>query len=117
LFQQVLDRGADQYFIIAGLGHRITGDGGNARDQRLAEADGTVYGSGRADVLADHADICGQAAGGHFAPGQNLDKLLFAAGGVFGRKADDLNARAFRRFLHHSQGFRLVVLNADQGVA
>ena len=92
----------------------VTGQRGNPADQRLAENDRVVDRNHGADVLADHTDIRRQAATGHFLAGQNLDQLLFAAGGVLGRKHHHLHGFIANCLAHGSDGLGLVVLDANQ---
>ena len=67
-----------------------------------------------ADVLAEHADIRGQASAGYFLAGENLDQLLFATGGVLGGEFDHLHGLVADGCTHGGNGFRLVVFDADQ---
>ncbi|MCY1398729.1 hypothetical protein D9M71_137660 [compost metagenome] len=66
------------------------------------------------DVDAERADIRRQAAGRDFAAGENLDQLALAAGGVLGRNRPQLERPLADGGLHRGDGFRLVVLDADQ---
>ncbi|MCY1532733.1 hypothetical protein D9M68_680210 [compost metagenome] len=67
-----------------------------------------------ADVLAEDADIRRQAAAGYFDAGEDLDQLLLAARGVFGRKDPQLIAALAQGRAQCGYGFGLVVLDADQ---
>ncbi len=67
-----------------------------------------------ADVLAEHADIRGQAAAGHLFASQNLDQLLLAAGGVLGRKDLEHEGPFTDGRADRGDGLGLVVLDADQ---
>ncbi len=112
--QQFTNRRANQRFNVGWMAQRLAGQGGDALDQRLTEHNGIVDRQQGAHVLADHAKVGGQTAAGHFLAGQNLDQLLFTAGGVLGRKGNNLHGALANRRAHGLRGFGLVVLNADQ---
>ena len=109
------DARTNQCFHVGGVIEGVAGQGGNALDQRLAQQYGIVDRQQGAYVLADHADVGGQAATGHLFTCQYLDQLLLTARGVFGREDHDLHAVARANGLaHRCDGLWLVVLNADQ---
>ena len=112
--QQFTHRGAEQHLDVHRSGQGLTGQGGNARDQRFAVHHRVMDGHASADVLAEHADIRRQATAGHFHAGENLDQLFFATGGVFGGEYFELIAALVQRAAHGGDGFGLIVFDADQ---
>ncbi len=114
--QQFTDRRADQYLDVHRPRQCFASEGGDARDQRLAEQHGVMDGNAGADVLAEHADIRWQTTAGHLFASEDLDQLLFAAGGVLGRKDLEHEGALTDGRAHRGDGFGLVVLDADQHV-
>ncbi len=114
--QQFTDRRADQYLDVHRPRQCFASEGGDARDQRLAEQHGVMDGNAGADVLAEHADIRRQTTAGHLFASEDLDQLLFAAGGVLGRKDLEHEGALTDGRAHRGDGFGLVVLDADQHV-
>ena len=112
--QQFSHRCADQCLDVHRLGECCTGQGGDAGDQWLAQQYRIVDRDAGADVLAEHANIGGQAAAWHFFAGENLDQLFFTAGRVLGRKHLEYEGAVADGSTHGFDGFGLVVLNADQ---
>jgi len=112
--QQFIHGGADQHLDVHRPRQRLAGQGGDARDQRLAEEHGVVDGDAGSDVLAEHADIRRQAATGNLFSGENLDQLLFAAGRILGREDLQREGALADGSPHCGDRFGLVVLDADQ---
>ncbi len=112
--QQLIHGGADQYLDVHRSRQRFAGEGGDARNQRLAEQYRVVDGDAGADVLAEHADIRWQATTGHLFSGENLDQLFFAAGRVLGRENLQREGALADGRPHRGDRFGLVVLDTDQ---
>ncbi|MNF59481.1 hypothetical protein D3C84_410730 [compost metagenome] len=112
--QQFAHRGTQQRLDVHRSRQGFAGEGGDARDQRFAEHHRVVDGFAGADVLAEDADIRRQAAAGYFDAGEDLDQLLLAARGVFGREDPQLIAALAQGRAQCGYGFGLVVLDADQ---
>ena len=112
--QQFFDWRADQHLDVHRARQCFASEGGDSRDQRFAEQHGVMDSNAGADVLAEHADIRGQAAAGHLFASQNLDQLLLAAGGVLGRKDLEHEGPFTDGRADRGDGLGLVVLDADQ---
>ncbi|MNZ80454.1 hypothetical protein D3C78_990870 [compost metagenome] len=112
--QQLADGSADQRLDVHRPRQGGAGQGGDPRNQRAALQYGIGYGHCGADIHTERADIRWQAAARHFAAGEDLDQLALAAGGVFGRHRTQLERPLAYGLLQGGDGFRLVVLDADQ---
>ncbi len=112
--QQFIHGGADQHLDVHRPRQRLTGQGGDARDQRLAEQHGVVDGDAGSDVLTEHADIRWQATTGHLFSGENLDQLFFTAGRILGREDLQREGALADGRTHRGARFGLVVLDTDQ---
>jgi hypothetical protein len=112
---QVAQRRAEPHLPVARL-LDIAGQGDDARDHRLAMGESTIGRVDRRDVEALHAEFGRALAGRHFLAGQDADQLLGAAGRVAGRNGNDLIILGQLQHcrLHGRDGFRLVVLDADE---
>ncbi len=114
--QQFSGRCTDQRLDVHRACQCFAGEGGDSRDQRLAEQHRVMDGNAGADVLAEHADVRRQATAGHLFTREDLDQLLLAAGGVLGRKDLEHEGALPDGGAHRGDGLGFVVLDADQHV-
>jgi hypothetical protein len=115
--QQIVDQGAQRREDIARRRHRSAVDGDDALDQRLPETDGLVHGGAGGDVVHQHADLGGAGVRWHFLAGQGLDQLFVRTHRIARWHRPNLHFReSCGGHGHRRDGFRLVVLDADQGI-
>ncbi len=112
--QQLVYRRTDQRLDVHRPLQGAAGEGGDPRDQRPTEDDGIVHGGQGADVLAQDADVRRQAVRRDFPAGEQLDQLALAARGIAGRQGDDAIGPFTEGGAEGGDGFRFVVLDANQ---
>ncbi len=106
----------EQHFVILRM-LDVAGDGDDARHQRLAECDRAPDTVGGGDVEALHTLFGGTHAGGDFDAGEHAYQLFGAAAGIQRGHGDHFHVLMLvvqHRLLHGGDGFRFVVLDADQ---
>ena len=113
---QVADQRSEQHLVVSGSGCRAAIQGHQPADQWPAEANGLLYGVGRADVMDDHSDIGRPRIGRHLAATQFDDQLAIRTHRVTGRHRHNNNfSESGNRFPHRRDGFGLVILDSDFG--
>ena len=113
-FYQILHRGADQYLKILRFMYAFSGDSGNSGNKRLPVYNSVENSHSAADVLADNANLRGQTAAGHLFSCEDLNELLFAAGGILGGERDDLDICTLSCRTQSGNAFWFIVLDTDQ---